>query len=81
LTTFILAVKLFILEVPVNRAYKELSLAYDTTHKIYVEINENHFGGKGEGNRGRSAKDKILVFEIFERNGKMKAEIVRDVSA
>jgi len=31
---FILAVKLFIFETPVNRAYKELKLAYNTTHKI-----------------------------------------------
>jgi hypothetical protein len=30
LTKFILSVKLFILEVPVNKAYKELELAYNT---------------------------------------------------
>jgi transposase len=33
-TKFILAVKLFILEVPVNKACKELELAYNTTHKM-----------------------------------------------
>ena len=33
-----MAVKLFILEVPVNKAYKELDLAYNTTHKIYSKI-------------------------------------------
>jgi transposase len=33
----------FILEVPVNRAYKELSLAYNTTQKIYMKIRECKF--------------------------------------
>jgi transposase len=37
---FLLAVKLFVLEVPVNRAYKELGIAYNTTHKIYSKIRE-----------------------------------------
>ena len=32
---FALAIKLFILEVPVNKAYKELGIAYNTAHKIY----------------------------------------------
>jgi len=35
---FILAVKLFILEVSVNKAHKELGLAYNTTHKIYTKL-------------------------------------------
>jgi transposase len=99
---FIIAVKLFILEVPVNRAYKELDLAYNTTHKIYtrlrrciykfvskddqllsgeVEMDESYFGGKRKGNTGRGAKNKIPVFGIIERNGKVKVEIVKDVSA
>jgi transposase len=34
---FILAVKLSILEVPVNKAYKELDSAYNTTNKIYSQ--------------------------------------------
>jgi transposase len=37
---FLLAVKLFVLEVPVNRAYRELGIAYNTTHKIYSKIRE-----------------------------------------
>jgi transposase len=40
LTKFILAVKLFILEVPVNKAYKELELAYNTTHKMDNRIRQ-----------------------------------------
>jgi transposase-like protein len=35
-----MAVKLFVLEVPVNRAYRELGIAYNTTHKIYSKIRE-----------------------------------------
>jgi transposase len=37
---FVLAIKLFILEVPVNKAYKELGIAYNTAHKIYKRIRE-----------------------------------------
>jgi transposase len=102
LSKFILAIKLFILEVPVNKAYKELGISYNTTHKIYqrirkaiydfvsredevlsgeVEADESYFGGKSRGKRGRGAMDKIPVFGILERNGKVKVEIVEDVSA
>jgi transposase len=93
---FILAVKLFILEVPAHKAHKELDLAYNTTHKIYKKLRQSifkfvskddqllsggYFGGKRKGDRGRGAKNKIPVFGIIERNGKVKVEIVRDVSA
>jgi transposase len=99
---FILAVKLFILEVSAHKAHKELDLAYNTTFKIYtklrqciykfvskddqilsgeVEMDESYFGGKRKGGRGRGAKNKIPVFGIIERNGKVKVEIVKDVSA
>ena len=44
-------------------------------------MDESYFGGKRKGNRGRGAKNKIPVFGILERNGKVKVEIVRDVSA
>jgi Transposase and inactivated derivatives len=46
-----------------------------------VEIDESYFGGKRKGSRGRGAKNKIPVFGILERNGKVKVEIVKDVSA
>ena len=99
---FLLAIKLFVLEVPVNRAYKELSMAYNTAYKVYskirqaiclfvskddeslsgeVEMDETYFGGRRKGKRGRGAKGKIPVFGILEREGKVKVEIVRDVSA
>jgi len=40
LTKFILVIKLLILEVPVNKAYKELDLAYNTTHKMDNRIRQ-----------------------------------------
>jgi transposase len=46
-----------------------------------VEADESYFGGKRRGKRGRGAMDKIPVFGILERNGKVKVEIVEDVSA
>ena len=46
-----------------------------------VEMDESYFGGKRKGNRGRGAKNKIPVFGILERSGKVKVEIVKDVSA
>ena len=39
LSKFVLAVKLFILEVSANKAHKELDLAYNTIHKIYTKLN------------------------------------------
>ncbi len=35
---FVLAVKLFILALPVHKAYKELGVAYNTAYKIYSKI-------------------------------------------
>lgn len=98
---FILALKLFELELPVLKASKELGLNYNTVHKLFtlireriykyasrddilsgeIEADESYFGGRRKGNRGRGARDKIPVFGILERNGKVKVEVVRDVSA
>jgi transposase len=99
---FLLAVKLFVLEVPVNRAYRELGIAYNTTHKIYskireliyrfstrdervlsgeIEMDESYFGGRRKGRRGRGSRGKIPVFGILERRGKVRVEVVEDVSA
>jgi transposase len=49
LTKFIMAVKPFILEVPVNKAYKELELAYNTTHKMDNRIRQCIFKFVSEG--------------------------------
>ena len=42
---------------------------------------ENYFGGRRKGKRGRGALGKIPVFGILERNGKVKVEVVKDVKA
>jgi transposase len=98
---FVLALKLFELEIPVLKACKELELSYNTVHRLFmlirkkiyrktsednllkgeVEADESYFGGKRKGKRGRGAKDKIPVFGILERRGKVKVEIVKDVKA
>ncbi|HPD77673.1 MAG TPA: IS1595 family transposase [Spirochaetota bacterium] len=46
-----------------------------------IELDESYFGGKRKGNRGRGAFNKIPVFGILERNGKVKVEIVKDVTS
>jgi transposase len=92
---FVLAIKLFELEVSSRQASKELGLSYNTTHKIFkiirqriyqhcsgddvlkgeVEADESYFGGRRrKGKRGRGT-EKIPVFGMLERGGKVKVEI------
>ncbi len=98
---FLLALKLFELEIPVLKGAKELELSYNTVHKLFtlirehifkvtskedllsgeIEADESYFGGRRKGKRGRGAKNKIPVFGILERNGKVKVEVVKDVKA
>jgi len=44
-------------------------------------MDESYFGGRRKVKRGRGAKGKIPVFGILEREGKVKVEIVKDVTA
>ena len=53
----------------------------DDLLKGEIEADESYFGGKRRGKRGRGAKNKIPVFGILERGGKVKVEIVKDVKA
>jgi transposase len=46
-----------------------------------VEMDESYFGSRRKVKRGRGAKGKIPVFGILEREGKVKVEIVKDVTA
>ena len=46
-----------------------------------LEIDETYFGGKRKGKRGRGALNKVVVFGILERNGKVYTTVVPDVSA
>ncbi len=46
-----------------------------------LEIDETYFGGKRKGKRGRGALNKVVVFGVLERNGKVYTTVVPDVSA
>jgi transposase len=46
-----------------------------------IEIDESYFGGKRKGKRGRGALHKVPVFGILERNGVVKVDVVKDVTA
>lgn len=46
-----------------------------------VEMDESYFGGRRKGKRGRGAAGKVPVFGILERNGVVKVEAVKDVTA
>jgi len=45
-----------------------------------LEIDESYFGGKRKGKRGRGALNKVVVFGILERNGKVYTTVVPNVS-
>ena len=46
-----------------------------------LEIDETYFGGKRKGKRGRGALNKVIVFGVLERNGKVYVAIVPNVDA
>jgi transposase len=46
-----------------------------------IEMDESYFGGKRKGKRGRGAAHKVPVFGILERNGVVKVDVVKDVTA
>ncbi|MCR4336512.1 MAG: IS1595 family transposase [Candidatus Omnitrophica bacterium] len=46
-----------------------------------VELDESYFGGKRKGKRGRGAANKIPVFGILERNGRVHVQAVKNVKA
>ena len=46
-----------------------------------IELDEVYFGGKVKGKRGRGAENKTIVFGILERGGKVRVDIVPDVTA
>ena len=39
-----------------------------------IEVDESYFGGKRKGKRGRGAADKIPVFGLLKRSGKVYTE-------
>ncbi len=46
-----------------------------------IELDETYFGGRRKGKRGRGAYNKVQVFGILERNGVVKVNIIKDVTA
>jgi len=44
-----------------------------------IEVDESYFGGRRKGKRGRGAANKIPVFGILERGGKVEVDAVEDV--
>lgn len=46
-----------------------------------IEADDTYFGGRRKGRRGRGAEGKVPVFGIIERRGKVKVEVVKDVTA
>ena len=46
-----------------------------------IEMDESYFGGRRKGPRGRGATNKVPVFGILERNGVVKVEVLKDVTA
>ncbi len=63
--------------------YSIISQAHDAQEFLggEIELDETYFGGRRKGKRGRGAFNKVPVFGIFERRGKVKVEVVKDVSA
>ena len=44
-------------------------------------MDESYFGGRRKGNRGRGAAGKVPVFGILERNGIVRVQVIKDVTA
>jgi transposase len=57
------------------------SQAEDGFFKGEIEMDESYFGGRRKGKRGRGAAGKVPVFGIYERNGTVRVEVVKNVTA
>lgn len=74
-------------------SYKTILKAYDVLRRAIVmelaktdkvlkgeiEADEAYFGGKRKGKRGRGAKNKVIVFGMLERRGKVSLDILPNV--
>ncbi len=65
----------------IRRTIAEELAKKDRKLKGEIELDEAYFGGKRKGNRGRGAGNKVIVFGILERKGKVSVDIVPNVSA
>ena len=50
-------------------------------HVGEIELDESYFGGKRKGLKGRSTIQKVPVFGLLKRGGKVYIEVVPDVTA
>ena len=46
-----------------------------------VEVDESYFGGSRKGKRGRGARDKVPVFGILKRGGKVYTQIIKNAKS
>jgi transposase len=46
-----------------------------------IELDESYFGGMRKGKRGRGSADKIPVFGILKRGGKVYTQIIEDAKS
>lgn len=46
-----------------------------------IEVDESYFGGTRKGKRGRGAADKVPVFGLLKRNGKVYTQIIPDAKS
>ena len=71
----------------VNRYYKlfrEKIALFCEKESIFsgeIELDESYFGGKYKGKRGRGSENKIPVFGILKRNGKVYTQVIPDAKA
>ena len=45
-----------------------------------IEVDESYFGGTRKGKRGRGSADKVPVFGLLKRSGKVYTKIIADAS-
>ncbi len=72
----------------VNRYYRMIREAIFVAQLLeqqrfigHIELDESYFGGYRKGLKGRSTKQKIPVFGMLKRGGKVYTQIVPDVKA
>ena len=46
-----------------------------------IEVDESYFGGARKGKRGRGAANKVAVFGLLKRNGKVYMRIIKDAKS
>jgi transposase len=66
-----------VIRLAIASAHGELADLFDGE----IEMDEAYFGGERKGKRGRGAAGKVPVLGILERNGRVKVEVVKDITS